>query len=365
MSLSPVRSKRTATGAGMLVLLVGFIFAPLASVSAVPAPQDDDAASPLAKSGLVKVGNLYLVPEEVELRAHLADLKKQEKEFADAQKKMKEALASNAAMMAQIDKAKKEIEQIDKARTTANAAQANMLIQARNQRVEFLNNMQGRVYDVQTRSESPILRTTITDFATAQANLGATLEAILAARTPLATAYDKFKEDEAITAALAETKSKLGPAKPYESEFKRAEKLHGQVYTNDVPVYMTNLQHRLIGIVGGKTPVSFTYAVQNEFNTIAGSALEAAGVKIPADAPQGALMAGERKIGFKQIKLSTLRLGKHVFHDVPVLALAPEGEDFGSTLGSKLFDECQVNFLQQELKFELQPKQPEEPPESK
>ncbi|MBI1904114.1 MAG: hypothetical protein HYS13_23715 [Planctomycetia bacterium] len=327
----------------------------------------DDAAKTLTDKGLVKSGSYWLAPEEAALKQKLDDVKRLEKEFTDAQKKMKAALADNAAKMAQIDKVKKELDQIN-TRLQNGGGQRNQLQAAATQRQQFIQQASVRVYDASRRTDNPELWQAIKDFAGAQTELGLALLAVGEAKYELATAYDKYRDDAQVASALESLGAghRLGPGKKYDAEFKRLDKLLAQVWNDEVPVHLSNLQYRLAGVLNEKAPLTWMWVPQNDFNTLTASAAEAAGIAIPADAPQATIMFGEeRKVAARQVTAPSLRFGRHVFRDVVVLVMAPEAEDMGCILGNKLFEDWKVNFLPQELRFILQPNEQSQPPQTK
>jgi hypothetical protein len=277
---------------------------------------------------------------------------------------MKPALADNAARMAQIDKAKKELDRINALRQ--NVGNPRELQSAASQLRQLIQQASVRVYDASRRTDNPELWQAIRDFAGAQTELGLALLSVGQLEDKLPTAYDKFRDDPEVASALEALGAahKLGPVKKYDADFKRLDKLMAQVWNDEIPIHLANREYRLAGVLNEKAPVTWMWTPQNDFNALTASAAEAAGIAIPADAPQAAITFGEtRKVAARQVQAASVRFGRHVFRDVTVLVMAADAEDVGCILGNKLFEDWKVNFLPQELRFILQPGEQSQPPE--
>ncbi len=149
---------------------------------------------------------------------------------------------------------------------------------------------------------------------------------------------------------------RLGPLETYRRELRRAEAYEQLVFTPWVPIYIQSDRIRVDALLNERTPITFSWRVDQGPTMLTDSMLEAAGLDVPATAPTVSLQAAPgRMLNTRQMNIPALRFGQTVLHDVPVYALGPDGEDLGAVIGADVFTGYTVQLELSQLRLSLAP----------
>jgi len=155
--------------------------------------------------------------------------------------------------------------------------------------------------------------------------------------------YERLALDPAVTASLEvlEARELLGGGSDYANEQERLLKIARQVMIPRWPVYGQNGKWRTSVILEEQHPTTVTIFEDTPERPypawLPASVLEAAGIKIPADAAHLHLtLPGGRQVPTRVIRLAYLRFGGHRLGGIEVLALSPEDEDLGGQISLEL-----------------------------
>jgi hypothetical protein len=165
--------------------------------------------------------------------------------------------------------------------------------------------------------------------------------------------YRALAADSGVSAAVQRIGNvRLGPAKDY----LRNNRLIAakDVFTAGQPVYRESGRWRIGALLNERTPATFNYVEQSRPTLITATLAQSLGLEPDPTAAAEKQRIGDRELTVRRAKLPSLRLGKFVFRDVPVLLLPPEAEDLGSQLASGALTGCRVRLEPNRMSLELQ-----------
>lgn len=322
----------------------------------------------LAAKGLVKKGFYWLCPEEVQIAEHLTSLRKLERAYRDARRKIDSGLNVNSVVARQLKQARQEYDQLKQTLENSPnlpAAQKNQLILEFNKRADLINTYLPQVVDLDSGDVNPAFNKAMQELFEARNNLMVPLLYIRRYMNELERCYQPYADDPQVTAALEKLGSpnRLGPAKTnYDRDLRPLQKTEEQLFADDTPVYRSNMQLQLNALINDTTPATLTYVSSMEICLLSPTDAKQLGIEIPADAPHVMLQTEQGNLECRQVKLPPIRLGKHVLKDVDVLIL-PDAAPFPSALGTKAFAGYLVDFVPEAFRFRLRPEQPAEQPQ--
>jgi hypothetical protein len=161
----------------------------------------------------------------------------------------------------------------------------------------------------------------------------------------IAAGYERLAADARVQAALRQLgpEHRLGPlSENYVSHLRRLPEYERIVCTDWVPIYLHSGQVRVDLIVNEQTPVTFSWLSSNEPLLLTDGVAESVGVdRNAADAVSIHLESGRTQPA-QPATLASVRLGRHVLHEVPAYVLPPEAEDAGARIGVDAWSDYEV-----------------------
>ncbi|MHB1036229.1 MAG: retropepsin-like aspartic protease [Pirellulales bacterium] len=331
------------------------------SAAAVPAvAEDSTAVASLTKKGLTRVGPLWLLGEEVQLRQDLASLKTLEKQFHDAEKKAAESLKRTELLRAELELAREEQRRIGRLLDSSalKTHERQQFADALRIRAGWIDKMQSLVGDVSGPGGDSGLKATLIDLINAHGRLALAVLGIRRNASGLDAAYARLRADGEVVRALKSlgAEQQLGPARNYQRDVKQLSRLDSLVFTGQVPIYRENQRYRLGAIVNERVPATFSYRDAAGPNLIPASLAQAAGINLDKDCPKVVYRGeGGREIPARLVKLPSLRIGRCVLENVEAYALPPEGEDIGAELSVAAFQGYRVELDLRQLRLAVRP----------
>ncbi len=331
------------------------------SCSAAPALAEDSAPmATLAKKGLTRVGALWLVAEEVQLRHDLASLKILEKQFHDAEKNAADSLKRTELLRAELELAREEQRRIARLldSTALKTHERQQFADALRIRAGWIDKLQSLVSDVSGPGGESGLKATLINLINAQSRLALAVLGIRRNAAGLDAAYARLHADGEVARALKALggEPQLGPARNYQRDVKQLARLESMVFTAEVPVFRENQRYRLGVILNERIPATFSYREAAGPNLVPASLVRAAGINIGQDCPKVVYRGeGGREIPARLVKLPTLRIGRHVLENVEAYALPPEGEDLGAELSAAGLGAFRVELDVRQLRLGVKP----------
>ena len=207
--------------------------------------------------------------------------------------------------------------------------------------------------DVTGAGEQTPLQLALVDWINAQAALEVTVLGIERSIAALERKYQTLAGDSALTAALERIGNlRLGPAKDYRRN-NRLIAAQG-FFSARQPIFRESgaLAHR--GGVNERTPATFSFVEQSRPTFITTTLAESLGLEADSREPANASALASAILSVRRVTLPSLRLGKFVFRDVPVLLLPPEAEDLGSQLASGSLAGCRARLKAQRMSLDLE-----------
>ncbi|HEV2969949.1 MAG TPA: retropepsin-like aspartic protease [Pirellulales bacterium] len=292
----------------------------------------------LQEHGLSKVGKLWILPEEQELRDRLATLERFEKRHREARASVEQLLDANEATFARLSKLE---ESAEKTRELAAAAKAGTAqrkqLDAEQKNADAAVEQLRKVYiPPEKLGMGPPLKTALMDLVNARTD--ATLKLLAYRDTPddLPQRYERLGKDPAIAAALAAlpTPGQLGPLKGLKDTWRLfVDKLDSNLLGNTLPIYREGRAIRLTAIVDDRRPLTFTFGNAGESTVIAQNLAETAGLAVGPDARKVKYHIAEGRDVMAQIaKIAQLRIGRRVWKNVEFYILPPEAADVGARI---------------------------------
>jgi len=316
-----------------------FLRSAIASVAGGVSLRTDSAAaqsdtSVLEEAGLIRQGDVWLLPAERKARDQLAGLPqlrdsiqvlqrdlddriKQNRQAYETSKPVREALEQSLSRLASNDSKRRPLEQ-QLAAERAKAAPPEKLGGVSNVRSMIARLSQQRI-DLTLQLLS--LRQVIPDLIQTYSGLA------------------KIREVRAAIKQLGRG-SRLGPLRPLDSELRKLSEFDSVVLTSNVPVWLQSGHVRFTAIVDERHPLTLTWKEYPGHGLVlTTSTAQALDVRpIAGRAKESLTFAKERKVAAQRTSIPSLRLGRWVLPDLPAWILAPEGEDLGSQLDSSALD---------------------------
>jgi hypothetical protein len=165
--------------------------------------------------------------------------------------------------------------------------------------------------------------------------------------------YAELAGETDVAESLASLGGQLGPASGYEAERRRKEQVASVVFGDGVPVYRRSGQDRVSLIVADQTAATFSYTGDRGPTVVPASMLQSAGIEVADDAEQVELVADDRVLLARRVRIPRLRVGKIVVEGVDALALPPEAEDLGAKISGEAFGKYRAALDRDRLWFRL------------
>lgn len=227
----------------------------------------------------------------------------------------------------------------------------------RRQIEQQIRELQAQAVEPALLAEMPAARERLIRMINLRARLSLSVHQIRRLHEAMVQAYQRLSNDPEIAALLQSLGGahRLGPLQPsYEVELRRLNKYEALVATDWLPIYRQSGRVRFGGLLDDRVPVTFTYLESEEPTLMPGSAVEAAGLAVPADAEAVPLrLPHERRVVARRMTLPSLRFAGVWLRDVSVLVLPAEAEDLGAQIGPAGFQPVQVEIQPELLRMVL------------
>jgi hypothetical protein len=303
---------------------------------------DEDPRSAAAelhtKHGLVKTtGRVWGLPLETQLLARLKRLPDLRERILTTTREIEEAIVRNELAWQQAAPALEELRK-QLAELSTGDPQRSLVS-------DQLERLQASVvHPAQLAGRGPV-RTELIRLAQNRCTLILDLVWIRHTATELADRYQQLAAEGEVMRLIEQTgkQCRLGPLRNYAAEVRRLNDYEKLASAPNAPIYLQNGQARVTVAVNDATCVTFTWSDDSDAVTfLPASALEAAGIEIPGDAPREMLRIGNRRIEARQIVLPSLRLGSCHAKSVAAYVLPPEAEDLGAQLTPLAISPCRT-----------------------
>jgi hypothetical protein len=313
---------------------------PIAWGACARAADDADALRTLARHNLTATGDVWIVPEEVELRRHVEALERLEREHQQAKSAVEEHIKANDAAAKTWSEAKVKLE-----KTRASLKDDTIVGAERRQLEETARQQEKEVRDLRTRwrdenqlGEHPPVRAAVIRQVTVRNAMTVSVLAIRRLEPLLPQRYGPLRINPAVRTALAKVgqRQRLGPAGDYQAESKRLAAAGRIAFSDEVPIFREDRHFRVSLLVNDQTPAVFSIRYSTGPTVIPASLAAAAGIKIDANSRRSTYVAdARRRLTVSAVTIPRMRLAGAVLENVKALVLPPEGEDLGAKTGPR------------------------------
>jgi len=305
-------------------------------------------AETLADRGLIQRQRRWLLPLEIEMQQRVGSLPQLEARLLESQSGARRLSATlmtaNARLQQQMQIALRNLKSLRAGRAAVRSEGRRKLIDAQiESEREKLAKLRSAWIEPERIAGLPAMRQAMIQWTNSRNELAATLLWIQDARPALREAYEDLAADRQVSLALKALGPghQLGSGTDYDARpfLHRLGEYEDLVFTDHLPLYRENGDLRVAALIA-RTPVTFTWKSSEEPTVLTASVIEAAGLRVPEDAPQRQQrFADGRELTVRQFEIPYLRFGRHVLKDVPAFALPPEGEQYGCLIGPAAFNE--------------------------
>ena len=306
-----------------------------------PGAEDGEpsAESILHAHGLKKVGKLWILPEEQNLRDHLATLKRFDDRYRDANSYVEQLLDANEAILAHVTKLDEIVKKTREAAAAAKAGtpQKKQLDTELKNEETTVEQLRKPYIPPEKLGNAPPLKPALVDRVNARTE--ATLKFLAYRDTPddLPQRYDQVRADPSIAAAIAALSppGQLGPLKGLHDKWRfTVDKLDSSLLSDTLPVYRDGHVFRFTAIINDRRPLTFTFDNTGEPTVIPQNQAETAGLTIDPQARKVNYHISEgRDVAARVVKIPQIRLGRNVLNNVEAYILPPEAADVGARVG--------------------------------
>lgn len=305
-----------------------------------PAGADEESARQLLESrGLVAVGNLWMLKEDVAVRRKLDLLDQSLRLLQKAIDKAEELIEENEKLGVELQRARSALDQ----RQAARAGNGNSAERAAKERLQDqVAKLQQRVRQLealymppQEFCEHPDSRATVIAINAARYRIAVSLAELPTRVFTIENDYAVLRKDPKVMATLAALgpQIRLASGTSVSKNRQRLARAERVAFGDWVPIYAESGRIRVAAIVEERTPTTLTYQPGSGPALLPDSVIQKAEVEIPADAPAAIYEPGDgRRIPVRVVTIRYLRVGETLLEDVKIYALPPEGEDLGGRI---------------------------------
>ncbi len=293
----------------------------------------------LQDHGLTKVGKLWILPEERQLRERLTTLERAEKRHRDARATVDQLLDANEATLARLTKLEetvKKTRELDSAAKAGSPQRKQLDAELKNEE-SALEQLHKQYVPPDKLGMSAPLKPALVDVV--NANTEVTLKLLSYRDTPsdLPERYQQIAKAPDIAAASSgsEEALQLGPQKGLCDRWRFiVDSFSNNLLGNTLPVYRDGHAFRFTAIIDDRRPLTFTLDNADGPMLIPQDLAEAAGLSIGSNAPQTTYRIAEgREVKVRKIQVAQVRLAGHVSKNVQAYILPPEAADIGAKIG--------------------------------
>jgi len=316
-------------------LLFGAIAA--RSVFAADEPTADDL---LRARGLERVGHVWCLPAEADLRERMGGLEHVEQRLLSAQQAVDQIVGPNEVARQRIAQLTQIAQQSQALATSAKQGTAEKIqfeVQAKQAAAALEGGKRQYVVPAQL-GLSPPLKTALSDLANVRTDSMLRLLPVREEIDDLNGRYDSLRHDKSVAAEIRSTgqQESLGPLKNFRDEERFIDKLQPLVFSESLPIVREGPFYRVTAIVNERQPLTFSYmGTGGQPTLIPQNLAEAAGLAIDEHAAKIKVpVGGGREEMAWPTKVRQLRFGRHVVRDVEAYILPPEAADLGARISA-------------------------------
>ena len=313
--------------------------------------------------GLSQSGRFWILAEEQELQRQLDQLPREEKSYFAALQQFRTMQGQYQAVRAGMQRNRTKLGEIlDLLGKSSTGGLQRQNLEGESQRLAEQVGQAEKVMSGQLNvlDESSDMTQATVDLVNAQNMLAIMLLDIRRHTNSLPQAYKQLSSDGDVQSALsAQTESKeLGPVENYAAAKRKLQRLESLIFTDGVPFYRRSKQIRISGILNERQPITFSYTGPSGPTLLPAGALLGMNVDL-STAPQGSKVSLEnQEITTRRVFLPSLRIGKHVWHQVPVDVLPPEAEYLGARISMQAFGGMEAKIEENNLWFRIRQREP-------
>ncbi|MEX0937447.1 MAG: aspartyl protease family protein [Pirellulales bacterium] len=307
---------------------------------------DESAARELLRmKELIQTGDIWIVPEETQLRRRMESLPGARREYFAARRSMRQLRETLTALRSQSQQTRAAIDQGERQRLR-NGLGA-LAVQTIEKRLEQLrrqaSEQAGKLERLDAADETSELAKAALRLHKARLELMNQLLWCRRLHAAIGTRYEALRNDPQVMQAIDRLggEARLGPIEPLDIVGRRLARFEEEVLTGAVPLIQRGTQYSFAARLGD-VAATFSYSGPDGESVVTPSLLKSAGIGVPDGAEQVTVHIDERRIPAQRITLDSVRVGTHELRDVPALAVGPEGEDLGARLGGSAFEHYRV-----------------------
>jgi hypothetical protein len=332
-----------------------------ATAGAAPAVNVSPAESIVRAHGLEHRGDVWCLPQEIELHNQLGGLERLEQRLFRAQQIVDQMIAQNDRWkqeMAQLA----QVEQQARARAaktppgTPQRAQLDAEAKAAAAKADQCRRQYIRP---QQLGMAPPLKLAIVDLITVRNELMLRLLSMRREMDELTHRYEALRQDSGLMAAItsAGTSQSLGGLKSLREQWKIVDKMQPLLFGDTLPVAREGSSYCVTVIVDDHEPLTFSFlgTAQNQV-LIPQNLAEACGLHVDVHAGKRKVrLAKGRDVVASRTRIAQLRFGRQIFRNVDAFILPPEAADIGARIGTQAFAGHQLQLDAEHLTLTLAP----------
>ncbi|MEX2185862.1 MAG: aspartyl protease family protein [Pirellulales bacterium] len=337
---TPTPGRRCITAAALALATLALVAALLCRVAVA----DDASRQALVDNGLINLGDAWLAPAEMETRQWLDALDPLERQYQALLRAIDDRVRANESVKAELAQQRRElkklVERIDANDPAALGPTRDRLKQSAKELEAHIKRLRSDYKDGTHLAEFQPARDDVIRLANARAALTLAAAALRRNLTEMPEQYDRIAKIPAVRAALSQLGPtiRLGTGRNYATDAAdRLARIDRATQSDFVPVYRDDNHARVLAIVDGATPITFSLRHSAGPTHLPHSLVASLNISTE-DAPRVTYTVGDRKLACRRVKLSSLRVGSLEMRDVEALALPPEGEDLGAKLGRAAYE---------------------------
>lgn len=280
--------------------------------------------------GLTRLSdNLWVLPQEIELRGKLAELPKRRERLISVEKDLDGLVQNNQRAW-------------DESRPAAAALRQSLArfssVDPQRELIERqMKALEAGAMEPRKLGGRKDVRSLVIDLASQRCELLAAVAWIREAVPALFDQYMTLSADAELGSALkrAGHDHRLGPQRSYKADLARLTDYERLAATPWVPTFEQAGQIRMTLLLEERAAATFTWiSHEGQPVVLTASTAQAAGLVIPKDAVSETIPAApKREVAARRITIGYFRLGRCVLRGVTAYVLPPEAEDVGNRLG--------------------------------
>jgi hypothetical protein len=309
------------------------------AVGVAPAAQAESPEAVLQAAGLKRVGNVWLHPTELAVRDRLAEIDRLDRRFHEARKQVHaliEQSESYKTQLAQLTVAQQRTRE-GRAAAKNGSPQQKALDEELKQQAKLIEQLKQLIVPPDQLGGTGALKTALMELVEVRIELARNLLAVRELVDRLPQEYQMLATDSKLTKALAALAppGQFGSGKNYAVELRGLSRLEKLIFNDAVPFYRDGKQPRVTGLVNEELPVTFSFYESNDPTVITYAMAESLGIDLSRALRTTVRLDGKVDLAASQVRLASLRFGRHVVRDVEALVLSPDDESAGARIGGR------------------------------